>query len=177
MSIKHILSITALAGALATTSSIAHADHERGRRTTTTTRVRTAPDVLGTATIRRHRGVAEFTVTPNLKRDGLQLLTDADGLRIRSLELEYDDGRIVTFKGSILLDGLVSGRLLTIQKGRPGGLRMVRVKYIASSNDRGAKLSLIQIHTGDGYSKESYRDFASDHFDRPALRVRSRSPY
>jgi hypothetical protein len=165
MSIKTILSTAALAGALATASTAAQADHDRRERTSV--RQRDAePDFVGTAVFRRGRGTVEFKMTPNERRDGLQLVTDAEQLRVRSIELEYSDGKIVTFRGSKLRDGLVQGQLLTIQRGRPPGLRIVRVTYSASNSDRGAKIALVQIHDGDGYTKEGDRDFDANHFDQ-----------
>jgi hypothetical protein len=167
MKLRSILTISALAGALATSSTIAQADRGRhGRHDRVTVRQRdTSPDVIGTARIRGSRGVAEFRLTPGERRDGLQIWTDANRLRVRSIELEYSDGRTVTFRGNVLRDGLVPGELLTIQRGRPAGLRVVRVAYVGGRDDRGSRLSLIQIHDGDGYTREGDRDFDSDHFD------------
>ena len=43
---------------------------------------------------------------------------------------------------------------LVIQRGRPPGLREVRVRFRTSGRDRGARLQLVQIHDGDGYTSD-----------------------
>lgn len=167
MNIKNILSIAALAGALFTAGGVASADDQRYERSGRVWRHERAvrDDVIGVAALEGRRGVVEYRITPNMRRDGLQLRTDAQRLRILAIELEYSDGRIVELTGQKLKRGLTDGQLLTIQRGRPAGLRYVRVSYAVNRRERGATLELIQVHTGSGYTREGDRDFDRDYFD------------
>lgn len=168
MHIKNLLSIAALAGALFS-AGVASADHEqryeRGQGRVWHRRHADTNDVIGTASLGARRGVVEFKVTPNMRRDGLQLRTSAARLRILSIEMEYSDNRVVVLSGNILRRGIMDGDLLTIQQGRPAGLRFVRVSYAMNRRDRSASLELIQVHTGSGYTREGDRDFDSSYFD------------
>jgi hypothetical protein len=161
MHMKKLLSMTALAGALAT-SSVAFADHDRWERGRVTTidhrraraeapRRQAALDVIDTERLAEGRGVATFLFESGMRRDGLQLTTDAQRVKILSVQLEYSDGRVVEVDPR---QGLTAGSLLTIQRGRPPGLRVVRVAYAMNRRDRGATLQLVQIHDGDGYTHE-----------------------
>jgi hypothetical protein len=113
--------------------------------------VNTGLDLIATARL-AGGGTATFRITPEMKRDGLQLWTDAQRLQIRSIELEYSDGFIERFSGAQLGTSVTNGSLLTIQRGRPPGLRVVRVQYAAPRWARGAVLGLVQIHDGNGYT-------------------------
>jgi hypothetical protein len=161
MSIKHILSLTALAGALAT-SGVAMAEDRGHWERRKSERVRHADlDVIGVARLTARRGTATFKITPEQRRDGLQLRTDARGLRVLWIEFEYSDGFVKRTRGVDL--GSQYGQLLNIQYGRPPGLRLVRVRYaLDHDNDRygrsgyrrPARLELIQAHTGSGYTSD-----------------------
>lgn len=178
LNLKHFISLTTLAGALAT-AGVAQADGWRGHHHRNVDDqqqqsyddqsyddgYRSNLDIIGTKTLRPGRGVATFTVTPGVRRDGLELRTGASGLRILAVDFVYSDGRIVRLPGQNLRtqrDGL-----LTIQTGRPPGLRQVRVSYRAPTYQRSgydsrydngyvaqpaATLQLVQLHTGDGYT-------------------------
>jgi hypothetical protein len=152
MNIKTILSLSALAGALATASVASAEDRwDRSDRSSSYDRYHHRDlDVIDSASLRARRGTVEFTFTSGQRRDGLQLYTDARQLTILSIELEYSDGRITRLGRRTVTDGL-----LTIQRGRPPGLRKVRVKYTTARNDRRATLALVQIHDGDGYTSEA----------------------
>jgi hypothetical protein len=152
MNIKKFLTATALCGALTMTAGIASADHER-RRPTAAYHQSSGLDVIGSARLAARRGTAEFRITPEMRRDGLQLLTEARFLRVLSVELEYSDGFIERLTGREL-GRMSDGSLLTIQRGRPPGLREVRVTYQMSGRDRRARLHLVQIHDGDGYTSD-----------------------
>jgi hypothetical protein len=164
MSIKHILSLTALAGAL-TTSGIAMADQGHWERQRSSQVRRGDLDVIGVARLNARRGTATFKITPEQRRDGLQLRTDAPGLRVLWIEFEYSDGFVKRTRGVDL--GSQYGQLLNIQFGRPPGLRVVRVRYALDNNNdrynrygdrsnyrRSARLELIQAHTGSGYTSD-----------------------
>jgi hypothetical protein len=165
MSIKHILSLTALAGALAT-SGVAMAEDRGHWERRQSERVRHADlDVIGVARLTARRGTATFKITPEQRRDGLQLRTDSPGLKVLWIEFEYSDGFVKRTRGVNL--GSQHGQLLNIQYGRPPGLRLVRVRYALDSNTndrydrygrsnyrRSARLELIQAHTGSGYTSD-----------------------
>jgi hypothetical protein len=109
-------------------------------------------DVVGTERLDEGRGTAIFRVTPEMRRDGLQLSTNMPGLRIISVDFGYSDGRVVRLPGR-QLRGIQDG-LLTIQTGRPPGLRTVRVRYLNDVRYGTGVLQLVQLHTGDGYTHD-----------------------
>lgn len=169
MRTKHFLSITALAGALLT-GSVAFADHDRrapytsnhdaygyrgddGYRDYDQRGYRHDHDVIGRERMSARRGTASFAITSNMRRDGLQLATNARALRVVSVELEYSDGFVERLNARQLREH--GDGLLTIQTGRPPGLRHVRVHYTLGAYDRGATLELIQLHTGSGYTSDA----------------------
>lgn len=151
MNIKSILTATALLGALAT-ADVAQADDWKRRSAPSYHQVERL-DVIGTARLTARRGTVEFAITPKMKRDGLQLKTNARFLKIHSVELEYSDGFVEKLSASEL-GATPRDSLLTIQRGRPAGLREVRVRYSTSARERNAKLQLIQMHTDDGYTSD-----------------------
>jgi len=148
MNTKLFLSMTALVGALGL-SNLAHADHWRDRESTTIRHRERTLDVIGSARLNARRGEVTFTITPEMRRDGLQLITGKQGVRVLSVEFVYSDGRVERVRGR----SLEAGDPLTIQDGRPPGLREVRVRYSANRSGR-ARLDLVQIHTGSGYTRE-----------------------
>jgi hypothetical protein len=157
MNTKHILSLTALLGALVTSGVAAADDHWERRRADVYQRDYRAQsdlDVIGTARLDARRGTAIFKITPGVRRDGLQLATDARRLRVESVELEYSDGFVDRLGTNDLRTDRYNG-LLTIQMGRPPGLRVVRIRYTIGARDRGASLQLIQMHGGDGYTDKA----------------------
>ena len=154
MNIKTILSLSALTGALAV-SNLAHADHVERRDRATVDPRRYGADVIATARLDDRRGEVTFQITPEMRRDGLQLRSNAQDLRIVSVELGYSDGRIEGLRGPELRTAMRSGQTVTIQRGRPPGLRFVRVRYRAPASGGSSTLELIQIHDGDGYTSRS----------------------
>ena len=91
-----------------------------------------------------------------MRRDGLQLLNEGRSLRILSVELVYSDGFVEKLK-TREIGALPSNSLLTIQRGRPPGLREVKVRYATGRLDRSerrSRLHLVQIHDGDGYTSD-----------------------
>jgi hypothetical protein len=177
MKINKILMMAALAGTLAT-SGAAFADSRNTRASTHADQL----DVIGSAQVRNTRGDVTFTITPEMRRDGLQLQTDAYGLQILSVSFQYSDGRIVVQRGrDVAVERSANDSMITIQRGRPPGLRVVRVKYAASSRDRSGRLQLVQIHDGDGYThEEDLWKYHQDegHFvtgDEPAQRPATRT--
>jgi hypothetical protein len=151
MNIKAILTATALLGALATTG-VANADHDR-RRPAPAYRQASDLDIIGSARLTARRGTVELTVTPKMRRDGLQLMTNSTYLRIHEVELVYSDDFVERLTGREL-GRYSAGTLLTIQRGRPAGLRTVRVTYSTSARQRNARLHLVQMHDGDGYTSD-----------------------
>src|SRR5690348_2800560 len=94
MSIKHILSLTALAGGLFVSNAAMAEDQGHWERRGSTQRVRYADDldVIGVARLNARRGTATFKITPEQRRDGLQLRTTAPGMKVLWIEFEYSDG-------------------------------------------------------------------------------------
>jgi len=151
MRLKRILSATALVGALAT-SPLAFADHFRRGD------VERAPwrgaDVIGATRLADGRGEVTFAVTPQMRRDGLALRADHPGVRILTVELGYSDGRVEGLRGGALRDAMAFDSNVVIQRGRPPGLRFVRVRYAVRTYEA-PTLELIQIHDGDGYTTKA----------------------
>ncbi len=152
----------ALFGALSLgTASLAVADHDRDRYESRYEDQR----VLDTKQLRNDRGRVEFDLTPGQRRDGLLLVTDGR-VAVRKIQFVYDDGRVVTIGARKLARLPQDGGALTIQTGRPPGLRHVRVWYKVGARQRSAQLQLVSF--GDGYTDEqdewehengrSYRD-------------------
>jgi hypothetical protein len=161
---KHtLIAATALLGALAT-SDLAHADHPT-RRETPSYRAHDQFDVIGRARLTSRRGEVSFTVTPEQRRDGLQLASNTPDLRILAIELVYSDGRVERLRGRALRTAFRDGALITIQRGRPPGLRHVHVRYALPRYTRRAALQLVQLHTGDGYTHERDLWNRPDHRD------------
>ena len=154
MNTKLILSATALAGALVT-GNLAYADHLQGSFPARVDSLRGEPDLIGTARLDEGRGEVTFNVVPQQRRDGLQLRSDASNVRIISVELGYSDHRVEGLYGRELHSAMASGQTVTIQRGRPPGLRFVRVRYAMPPNSYPATLQLIQIHDGDGYTSKA----------------------
>lgn len=151
MNLKTILTATALLGALAT-ADVANADNWR-RRPAPAYHQTSDLDIIGTARLTARRGTVEFTITPKMRRDGLQLMTNSAYLRIHEVELVYSDDFVERLTGNEL-GRYSAGTLLTIQRGRPAGLREVRVTYSTSGRQRNARLHLVQMHDGDGYTSD-----------------------
>jgi hypothetical protein len=155
--------IAALFGALSitATAAVASADHDRDRdryddRYYDADRYYDMTRVLDTKRLRNTRGQVEFDVEPGLRRDGLMLVTNGT-VGIRKIEFHYSDGRVVTLKGRKLERLPQESGTITIQTGRPPGLRHVRVWYAQETDrysryDRDATLKLISF--GDGYTDE-----------------------
>jgi len=154
MKLNKILSLTALVGALGI-SNVALADHDRNRDRASSGRRSYDLDVIGTARVTEGRDHVTFRVTPKMRRDGLQLFVDAPNLRILAVEFEYSDGRVVQLRGRNLRQAMPERALITIQQGRPPGLRFVHVYYAMGYSDRAGSLRLVQLHTGDGYTHEA----------------------
>jgi len=156
MTYKTILSIGALAGALATTTTLAHAEHpdQRGRDRIVSP-VRGEADVIDSANLRAGRGEVTFRFTSGQRRDGLMLSTSARDLRILGVDLQYSDGLVEQLRGRELRLALTDDGTAVIQRGRPPGLRAVRVSFALPRSERRARLELIQIHDGDGYTSEA----------------------
>lgn len=148
----------ALVGALTFgTANLAIADRDHGRRHDDDryeSRYRDDERVLDTKRLRSTRGRVELDVTPGLRRDGLMLVTDGR-IGIRKVQFVYDDGQVVTLKGRRLAAMPQDTGSITIQTGRPGGLRHVRVWYSLASRERSAQLQLVSY--GDGYTDEDDR--------------------
>jgi hypothetical protein len=151
MNIKTLLTATALLGALAT-ADVANADNWR-RRPAPAYQQSSDLDIIGTARLTARRGTVEFAVTPKMRRDGLQLMTNSSYLRIHEVELVYSDDFVERLTGNEL-GRYSAGTLLTIQRGRPAGLRHVRVTYSTSGRQRNARLHLVQMHDGDGWTSD-----------------------
>ncbi len=152
---KNIIA-AALLGALSLgTAGVAAADHDHDRdRDRDGYRDYDRYDderVLDTRRLRRDRGRVVFDVTPGLRRDGLLLVTDGR-VAISKIQFVYSDGRVATLKARRLARMPNDDGTLTIQTGRPPGLRHVRVWYRLAPRQRSAELSLVSF--GDGYTDE-----------------------
>jgi hypothetical protein len=170
MKLKNIISSLAMIGALGSGGaafaqrwtghhhSNSNSDSNYENRDGTWHRTRSRADIIGTGRLDEGRGTVAFTFQSGMRRDGLALSTNAGHLRILSVEFVYSDGRVVRER---VRQSLGDGQMMTIQTGRPPGLRVVRVRYAMGSDDSygydqssSARLRLIQIHTGDGYTHD-----------------------
>ncbi len=164
MKLKNIVSSLAMVGALASSGAAfaqSWTGHHRSDDNDTSarrhTRVRVKADIIGTRQLDEGRGVATFKIKPEMRRDGLALATDGANVKILSVEFVYSDGRVVKER---VRQTMGDGQAMTIQTGRPPGLRTVRVRYAMNDNDYydsysySTRLRLVQLHTGDGYTHE-----------------------
>jgi hypothetical protein len=145
---KNLILALALGALTFSTSSSALADPVRGQHRRYDDDLR----VLDSQRVRRERGRVELDLTPGLRRDGLMLVIDGS-LAIRKVQFVYDDGEVTSLSSRKLARMPNENGRITIQVGRPPGLRHVRVWYALPQNERSARVQLVSF--GDGYTDDN----------------------